>query len=69
MEGGRNLCLTCLPENKLNQQVAADRNWMKPPGLRLKSMKSIFILFERHHLLLTSVLFFRTEGEKSEASV
>lgn len=36
--------LVCL-KNKLNQQAGVDRNWIKPSGLPLKSMNSIFIMF------------------------
>lgn len=43
-------------KKKVNQQAAVARNWMKPPGLPLKSMTSIFILFE-HHLTLRATLF------------
>lgn len=41
---GKKLCV-CL-ENNLNQQAGVDRNWIKPSGLPLKSMNSIFIMLE-----------------------
>lgn len=61
---GKKLCV-CL-ENNLNQQAGVDRNWIKPSGLPLKSMNSIFIMLECCNFKPLPPLQTEKKGEKLE---